>query len=190
MKLFSLIFAAFLVLNGCSGNKSFNPNDDKVFVEIFHALEIYTRNSFNEDKAQYIDYIIQKHGLWKGENLKRYKRAKENLSLDSDRQNRLFLAAQDYQINSNWQKEYEDIEDNNKKDFLNYLKIENNDLYILMSDLLSDDKKVIEEAYKKIYNLKELPKINWDAEQKTLVSNTLRRIFRDRFEKEFLKYNS
>ncbi len=185
--IFNIILVVFLILSGCNNSKPFDISNDEVFVEVFHALEIYKRNTFNQNEVQYIDYIIQKHGLWKRENLKSYKRAKDELSLNSDKQNRLFLAAQDYEININWQREYKGIESDSKEDFLNYLKIENNDLYMLISDLLSDDKQIAKKAYKKIYDIEI---INWDTKNNILVNNALRKMFRDIFEKEFLRYTS
>ena len=56
---------------GCGESEILDPNDEKAFIEIFHALEIDFNKSDTDN--DYLDYIIQKYRLWDPGHLKKYK---------------------------------------------------------------------------------------------------------------------
>ncbi|MDH4129496.1 MAG: hypothetical protein OEV44_12115 [Spirochaetota bacterium] len=175
---------------GCSKSEILNPNDEKTFIEIFHALEIDYNKSSNDENAIYLDYIIQKYQLWKAEQLKKYIDSKDHFRINEEKWKTLLNKAQDFQKDPDWNTKLKEIEDKTEGSFLKEIEKSNPDFYKLLNILKDGKTDEIEKVFNTIFPNSKFPKENWNSDlSKTWFRKAIRKMLRNNFKLEAQKLN-
>ncbi|MDH5682707.1 MAG: hypothetical protein OEZ36_14040 [Spirochaetota bacterium] len=183
----------------------------KPFIEVFNALEVEhlmeklrSKDIDNLNDVIYLDYIIQKHQLWMPRKLEAYKKQKENLSVYEDKWNILLISAQDFKRNMLWRTEYQEIENNSIDQFMDKIEKSNPQQFKWLDSLKSgkfldnienENKDQITKLSRLIYPdeiksheqmLESLKKLKDTWENEKWFNVIFRKMFRNKFEKEYL----
>ena len=188
-----IFYGGFLILLisqlGCNQKELLVKQDENAFIEIFNALEIDYQEDSNSNDIQYLDYVIQKYQLWRNENLRRYKEAKEFYKTRENQWQEILLRAQEYKRDPLWKEKYQDISKENEDIYLKLLEKTEPDEYKLLQSFKDGNEEEGKKIIKKYYPNKSFDKNEWNQDSDKWFSQVIRQILRHNFKREIEKLN-